>query len=392
MTLVAEKIDQAVALLNELDLDCWMTFVRESEINGDPMLAYVLGAPVTWVSAFIVCRSGATWAVVGQGDRQTVEDLGRYQHVSSYVKDFREDLTRVLSRLDPATIAVNYSPTSEVADGLTHGMFLTLRGLLESLGLADRLVSAEALVARLRGRKSRAELDRIGRAITEALEVFDVGHRAMRPGMAERELAAVMHAEAARRGLPVAWSADTCPAVFSGPDARDLHARPSERQLARGHLLYVDFGVRWDGYCSDLQRTYFVRDSDGEVPPEVRRGFDTLVQAIEAARQAMRPGVQGVDVDALVREALRVAGYDDFPHALGHQVGRFAHDGSALLGPAWEKYAGRPFEPLEAGMVFTIEPRLFVAGRGTVSLEEMVVVTPAGAEFLGPPQRALLLV
>ncbi len=392
MTLVAQKIDQAVALLRELDLDCWITFVRESEINGDPMLAYVLGAPVTWVSAFIVCRSGATWAVVGQGDRQTVEDLGRYQHVSSYVKDFRDDLTRVLARLDPGTIAVNYSPTSEVADGLTHGMFLTLRSLLESLGLADRLVSAEPLVARLRGRKSQGELDRIGRAITEALDIFDVAHHAMRPGLSERELAAAMHAEASRRGLPVAWSAETCPAVFSGPEARDLHARPSDWTLAPGHLLYVDFGVRWEGYCSDLQRTYFVREADGQVPADVRRGFDTLVKAIDDARQAMRPGVQGVAIDTLVREALQAGGYEDFPHALGHQVGRFAHDGSALLGPAWEKYAGRPFEPLEAGMVFTIEPRLFVPGRGTVSIEEMVVVTPSGAEFLGPPQRSLLLV
>jgi Xaa-Pro aminopeptidase len=392
MTIVAEKIDQAVALLQELDLDCWLTFVRESDVNGDPMLAYVLGAPVTWVSAFLVCRSGATWAVVGQGDRQTVDELGRYQHVSSYVKDFREELTRVLARLDPASIAINYSPTSEVADGLTHGMFLTLRGLLESLGLADRLVSAEVLIARLRGRKTPTELHRLGRAVTEALEIFEIGHRAMRPGLSERGLADVMLAEAARRGLPSAWSSEICPAVFSGPEARDLHARPSGRPLTPGHLLYVDFGVRWEGYCSDLQRTYYVRERDGGVPAEVQRGFDTLVEAIDAARRAMRPGVQGLEIDTLVREALNAAGYEDFPHALGHQVGRFAHDGSALLGPAWEKYAGRPREPLEAGMVFTIEPRLYVPERGTVSIEEMVVITPDGAEFLGPPQTSLLLV
>ena len=73
-------------------------------------------------------------------------------------------------------------------------------------------------------------------------------------------------------------------------------------------------------------------------------------------------------------------------------MGRFAHDGTALLGPAWEKYATKPFEPLEAGMVFTIEPRLTVPGHGVVTLEEMVQVTPSGAEYLSAPQEELYLV
>jgi Xaa-Pro aminopeptidase len=77
--------------------------------------------------------------------------------------------------------------------------------------------------------------------------------------------------------------------------------------------------------------------------------------------------------------------------ALGHQVGRFAHDGTALLGPAWEKYAGKPFKKLEAGMVFTIEPRLTVPGRGICTIEEMVLVTADGCEWLSTPQRGLIL-
>jgi Xaa-Pro aminopeptidase len=155
----------------------------------------------------------------------------------------------------------------------------------------------------------------------------------------------------------------------------------------------MDFGVRVDDYCSDMQRTFYVLEEDEQAaPPEVQRAFDTLVAAISNARRTMAPGVTGLDVDTTARGTITDAGYDEYPHGLGHQVGRFAHDGTALLGPAWEKYANKPFRPLEENMVFTIEPRIVVPGRGTVTIEEMAVVTGDGAEFISDPQRELLLV
>jgi Xaa-Pro aminopeptidase len=155
----------------------------------------------------------------------------------------------------------------------------------------------------------------------------------------------------------------------------------------------MDFGIRHQDYCADLQRTFYVlREGETAPPPDVQRGFDTIVSAIEQARRAIRPGVIGRDVDAVARSIITDAGYAEFPHGLGHQVGRYAHDGTALLGPAWEKYAQRPFVPIEAGMVFTIEPRLTVPGYGVATVEEMVVVTKDGAEFLSGPQRTLRLV
>jgi Xaa-Pro aminopeptidase len=124
----------------------------------------------------------------------------------------------------------------------------------------------------------------------------------------------------------------------------------------------------------------------------VQRGFETIVRAVEGARRALRPGVLGVDVDRVARSVVTGAGYEEFPHALGHQVGRHAHDGTALLGPAWEKYARRPFVPIEEGMVFTIEPRLTVPGYGVATVEDMVVVRRDGAEFLSDAQTELRLV
>jgi Xaa-Pro aminopeptidase len=163
--------------------------------------------------------------------------------------------------------------------------------------------------------------------------------------------------------------------------------------VQRGHVINMDFGLKVQDYTSDLQRTFYVlEEGETEAPPEVRNGFDTIVTAIEMARQALRPGVQGVTVDAVARDYIVSRGYEGFPHGLGHQVGRFAHDGTALLGPAWEKYANKPFEPVEESMVFTIEPRLTVPGRGVVTIEEMVLVTATGAEFLSEPQKELILI
>jgi Xaa-Pro aminopeptidase len=142
-----------------------------------------------------------------------------------------------------------------------------------------------------------------------------------------------------------------------------------------------------------LQRTFYIlKEGETKAPPDVQRGFDTIVTSIELARKQMRPGVEGIEIDKTARDHITRAGYPEYPHGLGHQVGRFSHDGTALLGPAWEKYAQKPFQKLEKGMIFTIEPRLPVEGRGIATVEEMVIVTDDGAEFLSTPQKELRLI
>jgi Xaa-Pro aminopeptidase len=391
--MIAEKVAQSVELLREFDIDCWITFVRESSLNGDPILPFLVGGDLTWHSALIITKSGERIAIVGEYDRRGVEDLKAYSQVMSFVTGIHEPLSAVLRRLNPGTIAVNYSIDSEVCDGLTHGMYLTLEKILKPLGFEGRLVQADRIISALRARKSDAELVSMKKAIAATEEIYDAVGAFIVPGMTEKEIAAFMKEKAVRGGFPFAWDPATCPAVFTGPDTAQAHYAPTDKRVEPGHILNMDFGLKVDGYCSDLQRTlYVLQPGETAAPPDVQKGFDTIVRSIEESRRAIRPGVQGVAVDAVARRIVTDAGYKEFPHGLGHQVGRFAHDGTALLGPAWEKYASKPFIPLEERMVFTLEPRLTVEGRGIATIEEMVVVTATGAEYLSTPQKQLRLI
>jgi Xaa-Pro aminopeptidase len=391
--LIKEKVEQAVGILNKHDVDCWITFVRESGIVHDPMLDYLISADVTWHSAFIITKSGKTYAIVGQMDTPTIQDLGVYTHVLGYVEGIKEHLTNAIKEIDPSSIALNYSKGSEISDGLTHGMYLTLYELLSEIGYADKIISAEKIASSLKARKTDYELERMTRAIEHTLDIIEMASSFIAAGKTEKEIAEFMIQEVEKRNLGFAWEKSHCPAVFTGPETAEAHYKPTDRKVEPGHVLNMDFGVKFEDYCSDIQRTFYILEKgQSHAPEDVQKGFDTIVTAIELARQAIKPGIQGVEIDKIAREHIVSQGYEEFPHALGHQVGRFAHDGTALLGPAWEKYAQKPFQPLEEGMVFTIEPRLKVPGRGVVTIEEMVVITKDGAEFLAEPQKELILI
>ncbi|HEY3383696.1 MAG TPA: M24 family metallopeptidase [Vicinamibacterales bacterium] len=393
MSLIREKIAQAVEILRELEMPCWLTFVRETGMNGDPVMPFLAPSHLTWHSAFLIMATGEAHAIVGQYDKQTLEDTGAYRVVEAYVQGVKQPLLDFLRDRNPRQIAVNFSKDSEVCDGLTHGMFLTLQDFFAEIGFQDRLVSSERLISALRARKTATEVSRMKEAIRLTEEIFTRVGQFLAPGRTERDVAEYVAGLVRRDGLDLAWEAGTCPAVFTGPDTAGAHYSPTGRVVERGHLVNMDFGIKHEDYCADLQRTFYVL-SQGETvaPPDVQRGFDTIVRSIEEARTVIKPGVTGQAVDAVARTLITGAGYAEFPHALGHQVGRFAHDGTAILGPAWEKYAGRPFVPIERGMVFTIEPRLTVPGCGIATVEEMVVVTEVGAEYLSDPQTTLRLV
>jgi Xaa-Pro aminopeptidase len=392
-TLVREKLDQAPAILVEHGVDLWLTLVRETLLTHDPSLDLIAGTYCAWQSAFLLSRSGERIAIVGRYDAPSVEQLGAYSEVMGYDESIRPGLRETIERLAPETIALNYSPSDPAADGLTHGLWLVLQETLEGTPYVDRLVSSKPIVASLRGRKSPFEVARIRAAVDETQEIFARAGDRLAPGMKETEIAALMHAEVSQRGLGYAWEAAHCPAVNAGPEKEVGHSGPSELETRRGELLHTDFGVEKDGYCSDLQRVwYLLDDGESQPPADVRNAWDAVWAAVDAGAAALRPGAVGHEVDAAARERLVSAGFPEPKYALGHQLGRSAHDGGTILGPRWDRYGVAPLGTVEEGNVFTLEFGAPVPGRGYVGLEEDVLVTANGVEWLSTPQRELWLV
>ena len=392
--IVIEKTQQAINLLKEKNIDLWLTFVRETSAGGDPILPLFYGeSNLTWQSALIFTQTGESLAIVGRFEMETARNIGAFVKVIPYDESIRPMLLAELERLNPKQIAINYSESDVLADGLSHGMYLNLLSLLEGTPFKDRLIPAEHLISSLRGRKSDLEISRIRQAITTTEEIYAKAFANIQPGMSEMQVAEMMHAEVIQRGLGFAWPRSNNPAVNAGPNSPVGHNAPTDIIIERGHLLHFDFGVREKDYCSDIQRmVYFLKKGESQPPEPVRKAFKTEVRAIQAAFKAVRPGATGIEVDRAARSVITAAGYPEYPYATGHQVGRLAHDGGAILGPAWDRYGQTPFLPLEVGQVFTLEPGLMVPGYGYIGLEEDIIVTADGAEFLSTPQTELILI
>ena len=394
MTLMQEKVNQAIEILREQQIDLWLTFVRETSGVRDPMLDFLIGPnDLTWPSALILTRQGEKIAIVGNLEKDSLARGNVFDAIIGYDTAVSGPLRDTITRLHPDQIAVNTSRNNVHADGLTHAMYEILCDYLKDTAYADRLVSAEPVINAMRGRKTAEELDRIRTAVQITDEIYKKTFDFIRVGMPEIEIGEYMHQLARDYNVGLAWPAENCPAVNSGPNSAVGHNGPTDLKVEPGHIVHFDFGVKYKDYCSDIQRlVYVLRDGETEAPPEVQRGFITIRAAIEKSREAMQPGAIGNSIDVIAREILTDAGYPEYQHALGHQLGRVAHDGGALLGPLWEKYGDDPKGELEVGQVFTIEPGLSVPKYGYVALEEDVVMTESGAEYVGEPQRELILI
>ncbi|WP_208951171.1 aminopeptidase P family protein [Rahnella sp. ChDrAdgB13] len=196
----------------------------------------------------------------------------------------------------------------------------------------------------------------------------------IRPGISEKTLAD--HLEmAVRQAGGSKTSFDTV--VVSGLRGALPHGRPTDKKLMTGELVTIDFGAVYQHYCSDMTRTFAL----GNVSAELKAIYDTVLLAQQSARDAVRPGIRCQELDAVARDIISVAGFGEyFSHNLGHGLGLDVHEAPAL--------SPQNAQPLEPGMIITIEPGIYVPGLGGVRIEDDVLVTETGSEVLTHSPRA----
>jgi Xaa-Pro aminopeptidase len=386
--LAVRKSHQACGILEELGIDCWLIWVRETMQFRDPALSLVLDMDIISPTALLYTSDGQRIAVAQEIDARGLPE-GPFDRIVPYSKGIRDALRNELTRLDPAQVAINYSTETVSADGLTVGMHKNLLEHLAETPYGERLISAAPVMERLKGRKLPEEVERIEHAVRITERIFDDLCAYLRPGQSELEIASYVGDRMDGYGVGASWDPAYCPAVDAGPGKEFGHAGPTSNRTRPGHLLHFDFGVSANGYCSDLQRMYFF-GRRSEIPAEIRHAFATVRGAIGAAAEFLRPGRIGHEVDAVARAHIIGEGYEEYAHGLGHQVGRFAHDGGMRLAPTWELFGRRPYGIVEESNVFTLEPNALTPNYGRVSLEEDVLVTAEGCRLLSTPQRELI--
>ncbi|MFQ3646038.1 MAG: M24 family metallopeptidase [Anaerolineae bacterium] len=391
-TIQLEKIQQAVGILNEKNVDCWLTFVRETEHNADPALPLISPVNVTWHTALIITRTGHTVAIAGRYEIVNFQRMGCWKECLQYDQSIQPALVDALDRINPKQIAVNYSESDTAADGLSHGMYLTLQRYLA--GKPYELISAEEILNPLRGRKTPGEVARIKAAVALTDDIIRRITAYLKPGLSELDIQQFIHAEYKKEGVVPSWDAAFCPTVTCGPDSPVGHVSPSAEFVVKPRqLVRIDQGVVLNDYISDIQRVWYLQpEGETEIPAPVQHAFDSVRAAIKAAAAVLKPGVEGWVVDEAARRTIVAAGYPEYQHAVGHHIGRTVHDGSTLLGPRWERYGKTPYGIVEANNCFTLELGVMVPEYGLVSLEEDVLVTEHGVEWLGEEQTEIIVV
>jgi Xaa-Pro aminopeptidase len=386
LEIVKEKHELLPGIMIQTDIDCWIVFIRETASCPDSVQNLVIGGDVVWESAFIFSNKNGCFsktAIVGALDVDAEDAKGIWDEVTGYKSGISNVLSRIVTKINPKSIALNFSEDDATADGLSYGMFLKISKILPSF--IDKYSSAKVLIQKLRSIKTSTEISLVKDAIVLAEEINVKVQGKLKPGMSESDIQKLYHEKMEQNGVTGAWQKVSCPAVDAGPDKMIGHIGPGDLKIKKGHTLHVDFGVQLNGYCSDIQRMcFFGRKHD--LPDELDHAFKTVHGAITRASEFIKPGVQGFEVDKVARDFVVLRGYDEYEHALGHQMGIKAHDGGALLAPKWERYGDLPDGVIQSGNIFTLELYVKTANFGMVSLEEDIIVTPDGCLFLTPRQ------
>ncbi len=319
----------------------------------------------------------AGWLLVSADDATLATDFRYIEQAGNQAPDFQiYRIQRGLGWLPEWTAEHNVKRVGFESQDVTISVHQALLKAIEETENSNHpeLVPTSGVVEKLRVYKDADELLLLTEAIRIADEAIDEVAPRIEPGVTEESIAWELEKAMRERGAEMI-SFDTI--VGAGPNGALPHHRADETVVKPNDAIVIDMGAKYQGYCSDLTRTVFV----GEPDDKFRRIYDIVLKAQVAAEEQVTAGMTGKEVDAIAREIIADAGHgDDFGHSLGHGVGLAVHE-YPHVGPTAEE------DVLEDGMVFTIEPGIYLPGWGGVRIEDIVVLEGGTARVISKAKK-----
>jgi len=390
LKLIQEKHKQLDDLLPSLTADAWLIPCREESDRAAPLVA---GFDTIGETVLIFTKTGKKIAVVTDYDQHDAMKANVYDQVIPCSSGLAEPLRQLVKENNLRSFAMNFSEDDALMDGLSYGLLLRLKKMLNMPDLESRLRSSQGVLEPLRAQKSAEEILRLREAIKLPEVIFAELDAFLSFGLSEQDVVAFIKERQRHYGTSCSFGDGAN--VMAGRNGIG-HRGTSGSVITRGDTLLVDMGCFYEGYTSDIQRAYYFLDEhETDAPSEVQHRFRVGQEAMHKAIKAMKAGVKGYEVDAIARahqEANRIAPY---PHALGHQIGRTVHDGGSLLAPLGERYGDRGNHPLRVNEVYTVEPVVHGETDKTglpIGVEQNVLINKDNASFLSTPQEKLILV
>ena len=319
----------------------------------------------------------AGWLLISRDDATLATDFRYVEQAGNQAADFNIlRIQRGLGWLPEWTAEHDVKRIGFEKQNVTVSVFEALQKAVDETENSNHpeLAPTAGIVEELRVYKDADEIALLTEAIRIADEAIDAVAPRIEPGVTEESVAWELEKAMRERGAEMI-SFDTI--VGAGPNGALPHHRADESIIKPNDAIVIDMGAKYQGYCSDLTRTVFV----GEPDAKFREIYGIVLEAQLTAEERVTSGMTGKEADAIARDIIADAGYgDDFGHSLGHGVGLEVHE-SPHVGPTAEE------ETLEDGMVFTIEPGIYLPGWGGVRIEDIVVLENGKARVISKASK-----
>ena len=325
-------------------------------ISHQPNIAYLTEAP-----------SFDSYLLISHKQNFYITDARYYQQAHSRIKGFSIKLggKSVFSTIAKLALEAKIKRLGFEARYLDVAQHRQIKKFLGSI----EFISTQELLEELRKIKQPEELEKIKKAVRITIQALAYARKIIRPGLKEIEIAAQLEHFIRYKGGVRTTSFETI--VASGKNSSFPHHLSSGRRLKQSEILFIDMGVDYQGYKSDLTRTFFL----GKIPSAIRKIYNIVRQAQAQAIKGIKPGIKASDIDRRARQYIAKHGYGGFfAHNLGHGIGLEVHEEPYL--------STRNKTIIEPGMVFTIEPGIYLPNKFGVRIEDDVIVTKNGCEVL----------